>query len=380
MTMTAYQTPAPLERYLRRATLGLPPAKREEVWNELEEHVLCRAERLEFMGLSPDAALAQALRELGPPLRVSAAMNGVHNMPKMIAFGVVGMLAISAGLYAAAQTPSVKVPVQTSAPKMECVKADATQPDLPLLVKFKSDGLNCYQDDSKTTEGVYMSLTEVRKNFEKLGMKTNQSAESGAVDFFYLGRHVAVLYPAYKRDGETYLDVADLFSGAMGGFPIPITLHGNQQPVFQVGTVGSWALENAGGNPGQAVYKTLSQGAGFYLYDFTKQGQRWSLEYQEPDSKSLRNIPTDLKPGEVVAAYQWVSSKPKTTATGVAFQSNGVTVETATVDEQGIVKLHLPYDAQFAPTPPTEPGNDVFLVKLTNTPLGNLKSGIFLPK
>ena len=68
-------TPAPLEAYLRRATVGLPPERREEVWNELEEHVLNRAEQLEFQGHPPKEALEQALRELGPPLRVSAAMN-----------------------------------------------------------------------------------------------------------------------------------------------------------------------------------------------------------------------------------------------------------------------------------------------------------------
>ena len=64
MTFTTYQTPAPLEAYLRRAALGLPPERREEVWNELEEHVLCRVEQLEFQGHPPGEALEQALREL----------------------------------------------------------------------------------------------------------------------------------------------------------------------------------------------------------------------------------------------------------------------------------------------------------------------------
>ncbi|GGI91309.1 permease prefix domain 1-containing protein [Deinococcus wulumuqiensis] len=66
--MTAVTAPPPaLEAYLRRATAGLPPAKRQEVWDELEEHVYCRAEQLEWQGAAPEQALAQALAELGPP-------------------------------------------------------------------------------------------------------------------------------------------------------------------------------------------------------------------------------------------------------------------------------------------------------------------------
>ncbi|GAA5503518.1 hypothetical protein Dxin01_03277 [Deinococcus xinjiangensis] len=40
MTAQTYQTPAPLVTYLRRATFGLPRDRREEVWNELEEHIV----------------------------------------------------------------------------------------------------------------------------------------------------------------------------------------------------------------------------------------------------------------------------------------------------------------------------------------------------
>lgn len=58
-----------LEQYLRRTTAGLPPGKRAEVWDELEEHICCRAEQIEWQGVAPEQALAQALAELGTPFR-----------------------------------------------------------------------------------------------------------------------------------------------------------------------------------------------------------------------------------------------------------------------------------------------------------------------
>lgn len=136
-------TPPALEQYLRRATAGLPPAKRQEVWDELEEHVYCRAEQLEWQGAAPEQALAQALAELGPPLRVSAGMNGVHNMPKILSIGGIAALIVTAGLYALAQQPlpTAQVSVQTTAPELKCVKANEPQPSLPLL--YKGSGFAC---------------------------------------------------------------------------------------------------------------------------------------------------------------------------------------------------------------------------------------------
>ena len=40
----AHATPTPLAAYLRRATWGLPRARQQELWDELEEHVLTRAD------------------------------------------------------------------------------------------------------------------------------------------------------------------------------------------------------------------------------------------------------------------------------------------------------------------------------------------------
>ena len=223
--MTAVTAPPPaLQTYLRRATAGLPAARRQEVWDELEEHVSCRAEQLEWRGAAPEQALAQALAELGPPLRVSAGMNGVHNMPKLIAFGGIAALVLSASLYALAQQPgpTLQVPVQTSAPRQTCVKSTAAQPDLPLVVK--TERVNCYQDASVSQQGIYISFSEMSKALQPLGIRA-EVAKGGAIEFHYGplgGRLVGELYPIFKRGDEPYLSLVDLLQMTMSGFPVPV--------------------------------------------------------------------------------------------------------------------------------------------------------------
>jgi len=76
---------ANLDRYLRRATLGLPPEHAQEVRDELEEHALGLVDRYVLTGHAPQDALRLALADLGSPWQVGLSLNGVHNMPKLIA-------------------------------------------------------------------------------------------------------------------------------------------------------------------------------------------------------------------------------------------------------------------------------------------------------
>lgn len=382
MTFTTYQTPAPLEAYLRRATLGLPPERREEVCNELEEHVLNRVEQLEFQGHPPEKALEQALRELGPPLRVSAAMNGVHNMPKLIAFGTIGMLVVSAGLYALAQqpAPTMQVPVQTQAPKIHCVKPNETQPNLPLVVK--TGRVNCYQDNSGTQEGLYVSFTEVERALKPLGLRTEPSADGGTLYFKNgLNQTLTSSYAVFKRDGESYLAVTDLIIMVMDSNAFPVHVSGYDQPVFNLKNVSNIVMQGKGQQFNQQVYRSLAESAALHFYDFSKYSKVWSYEFSEPAARTTeRVISTPFKPGEVIAAYQWSGDRPDTLPDGRSYVSHKIILNLGVTDEQGKVKLKLPQDAKFTTTKPTSAGSDVQLVKLTSTPLGNMKSGLFLPK
>ncbi|RTR25342.1 permease prefix domain 1-containing protein [Deinococcus radiophilus] len=82
MTAHAGVHSAALTRYLRLATLGLLGEQRQAAQDELEEHLLTRADHLHAFGLPYDQALSQALRDMGSPLLVSAGMLRVHTMPK----------------------------------------------------------------------------------------------------------------------------------------------------------------------------------------------------------------------------------------------------------------------------------------------------------
>jgi hypothetical protein len=72
-------TPA-LDTYLKRATGGLPRRARAEAQAELRSHVHERAQELQQAGSSPEAALGQAMTELGPPQTVARSLNRAHHV------------------------------------------------------------------------------------------------------------------------------------------------------------------------------------------------------------------------------------------------------------------------------------------------------------
>ncbi|WP_339096532.1 permease prefix domain 1-containing protein [Deinococcus sp. VB142] len=375
-------TPPALEQYLRRATAGLPPAKRQEVWDELEEHVYCRAEQLEWQGAAPEQALAQALAELGPPLRVSAGMNGVHNMPKILSIGGIAALIVTAGLYALAQQPlpTLRVPMQTQGPALKCVPFAAPQPKLNLM--FKTPTRNCYQDDSMTRDGLYISFTQLKQALEPLGIDLRQTPENGSVSYFYRplgGKKVSETFPVFKQGDEPYLDVGQIMLIAMSGFPVPVVAENYAAPTFKVGQQRALALTGQSEDFGRRVFDVLSRQVAMNLFDFSAQ-KRFGYAFQPFDSGSLRTVQTDLAAGEVVASYQWVSSVPEKVANDVEFTSNRINISVGVVDADGKVSLQMPRGGAVVSSVPSKPGDEVMLFRLTHTPFNNLKSGIFLPK
>lgn len=379
--------PAPLAAYLRRATFGLPPERREEVWNELEEHILCRVEGLEFQGLPPDQALATALREMGPPLRVSAAMNGVHNMPKLIAFVTLMTFAASVGLYALAQKPetTMQVNVKTHVSAFKCLKKGEPQPELRFLFATSS-GFTCYQNDAVVTNGTFVTINEIAKSLEPLGITTKVLPDVGKIEFFYKplgGRLVAETYIVYKDAQDSYVDVGDLFGVVINGFPIPTHIENFAQPEVIVGNKALFKLANSNVEVGQQVYQTLAKQIAYKLFDFSTQGRYFSYQFSDPlPSSTAQKVQTDLPEGEVVAAFQYLSATPQYDADTGKRYLNTISSEIGVVDAEGKVQFRLPgQGAKFVATAPIEPeAHTVMLVHLSNTPFQNIKSGIFLPK
>lgn len=85
----------PLESYLKRATGGLPRRARAEAQAELCSHVHERAQELQQSGSSPEAALVQAMAELGPPQTVSRSLQRAHHVHPALSAAVLSVLVIA---------------------------------------------------------------------------------------------------------------------------------------------------------------------------------------------------------------------------------------------------------------------------------------------
>ncbi|GAA5501478.1 hypothetical protein Dxin01_01210 [Deinococcus xinjiangensis] len=305
-------------------------------------------------------------------------------MPKLIAFGTLGMLAVSAGLYAVAQQtgPTLQLQVQTKGSEVNCVKPEVTQPNQSLL--FKTSSWNCYQNDSKTLEGVYMSFSEIQRTLQPLGFKVE--LKDGLITFYYnpMKKQIAETYINFRQGGESYLDASDMLSMVMNGFPVQTHLHDYDHPTVTVGKLSNLVLTGQTPNFGEQVYRTTGQTVGYHIFDFTMQGKYKSFlaKFDKPEATApVQTIHTTNGAGEVIAAYRWIDSAPTVHPNGGSeYLLSKLTLDIGVTDAQGNVSLHIPDGATFVNKPPTRPSNDILLVKLTNTPLQNIKSGIFLPK
>ena len=87
-----------LETYLRRAARGLWGRQRQEVMRELRGSIEARIWALEHQGLGTDEALEAALRELGDARHVSAGLNRVHILPRLLRLLLAAALAVVASV------------------------------------------------------------------------------------------------------------------------------------------------------------------------------------------------------------------------------------------------------------------------------------------
>ena len=383
-------TPPALEQYLRRATAGLPPAKRQEVWDELEEHVSCRAEQLEWQGAAPEQALAQALAELGPPLRVSAGMNGVHNMPKLIAFGVGAALAVSAAFYALAgggtfREVTVELPALSQSPletKKLCV-LDAEAPTRDVVIISREAGKTCYAPTQEALyQGAYIGLNDVQKAYESAGLKT-KFKPNGTLYITFPGGQWRVLMPRFTTGGQGYVPAEMLIINTLREPLTPeIKLSGYDNPLLSFGPLkvrlGTQAQPVAGMNFYHQMIGTL-----IGALTSPKLEQGWSASYggidrRFPDSNTWPQVTvkTGLKAGEVVMLLTKKDA-------GTYF------VDLAPVAQNGSATLYrfpqhhsLKFVNDVRALSPSLSGDEVpaLLVKVTNINLRDLKSGIFLPK
>ncbi|WP_412029007.1 permease prefix domain 1-containing protein [Deinococcus yunweiensis] len=369
--------PRALTTYLRRATWGLPEARRQELWDELEEHVLTRADHLLLSGLSPTQAMAQAIRELGPPARVTLGMAKVYTMPKLLLAAGTLALGLSAGLYALAGGGGevINLPVLTRpSPTTLCA------PDGDMTLQFpvisRDNGQICYRiPDTTKGNGALVSIAAIKPAVEALGAELT-ALPNGELEIRMSDGQWSRGLPAYKAGGQSYMFASTLF-GTLISLRQPSAMDstmvsGYSNPVLRISgkTIKFDAVSDAqiGGN----LYRDLAGEALNALFYPREEAHSFDTYYGSSTSP-LHRIRTDLRAGEVVALIQRLE-KNKFFADVGEIQADG-TVSLRSSSTR-ITFVDRPAQAQAvqgqAPTA-------ALLVRLSNIPLSNLKAGIFVP-
>lgn len=379
---------AALDQYLRRATRGLAPECAEEVRDELEEHALGLVDRYVLLGHSPQEALRLALRDLGSPWQVSAALNGVHNMPKLLTFAGIAALALSAGLYALAgggRAVTVEVPALSQSPlstRELCVPASETL-EKDVVILRRQGGKICYAPKEKALyQGSYVGLNDVQKAYAAAGLKAEFTPD-GALRITFPDGQWRVLMPRFTANGQGYVPAEMLIVNTLRPSLTPkLELSGYDNPLLSFGSLNLRLGTGAQPIAGMDFYRQIMPSL---LGTLTSHdlSQGWSADYVGVNRRFAGaatqprvTVNTGLQAGEVVMLVTKKDAEtyfadlapvgPDGSATLYRFPEH---------DRLSFVKA---LDA-LTPTP-TDGKTPALLVKVTGVDLRDLKSGIFLPK
>ncbi len=362
MTATTHAPPRALTAYLRRATWGLPEPRRQELWDELEEHVLTRADHLIISGLTPTQATAQAIRELGPPAHVTLGMAKVYSMPKLILAAGTLALALSAGLYALAggSEPAVHIPVvKGTLPQPICQPGKVPQEKIATIVS--QDSTTCYIPTSSTDllPGAYVSEATVRSLAESLGLKVtmrpdgwmNVADREGRMSFS--SRAVSV------QNGMHYFDVTNI--PHVLRIASPVSFSGFDHPVVRTDRA-AYDLSPASGVDVYGSFSTV----------FWQMVVRVSNLTVNLDARYTHVIRTDQPEGEVVML---TSARGQKYAFSFAEVKKGGLITIPSAEQ----KLRWTSDPGKLEVQGNVGRPQAVLMRVSNVPLDNLKSGIFMP-
>ncbi|GGL06475.1 permease prefix domain 1-containing protein [Deinococcus radiotolerans] len=362
MTTAAHTTPRVLTAYLRRATWGLPEARRQELWDELEEHLLTRADHLMLTGLTPTQATAQAIRELGPPARVTLGMAQVYTMPKLILTAATLALGISAGLYALAggSGPAVHISVvKGTLPQPICQQGKVPQEKIASIVS--QDSTTCYIPTSSADllPGAYVSEATVRTLAESLGLQVTMRPDGWMNVADREGRMSFSSRAASVQNGLRYFDVTNI--PHVLRIASPVIFSGFDHPVVRTDKT-AYDLSPASGADVYGSFSTV----------FWQMVDRVSNLTVSLDARYTHVIRTDQPEGEVVML---TSSRDQKYAFNFAeVKKDGIiTIRSA---EQ---KLRWTSDPKKLEGQGNTGRPQAVLMRVSNVPLNTLKSGIFVP-
>ena len=375
-------TPPVLASYLCRATWGLPKARQQELWDELEEHVLERADHLCAFGTPYKLALRQAVSELGPPARVSAGMSEVYLMPNMIRVGLVVAVAGVLTALGLGGSQLLTLPVLSERPVTpSCAKG--TRPSGPMItIVSEKNGITCYTFNMPSVyEGSYISVTDLKRAFEAAHLQFNPRSDGGLSVRYPNGeqREIGV---EFSKNGQSYVD-ADSLIVSTARHPVTSTLSikGYDNPTIDFGEYRLQVGATSAPAKGNFFYSDLAPTlVGLLITPRLADGWNSTVSLAErrilpAEALALPRhvVRTKLKPGAVVMLVtKWKHSSYAT--------------DIAPVNQDGTVTLMDPHKSlRFVSNPVTmaqvaaDIQSEAVLVKVSDTPLRNLKTGIFLP-
>ncbi|PNY80138.1 permease prefix domain 1-containing protein [Deinococcus koreensis] len=377
MTTRALSDQRALTTYLRRATWGLPEGRRQELWDELEEHILTRAEHLQFTDLSPSQALAQALRELGPPARLTLGMAKVYTMPKLLIAAGAAALALSAALYAMAgggETPMLTLPVVTQSPvKPSCVRGTKPSGDNITIVS-ENNGITCYTfNDGTSYLGAYLNGNDIVKAIRAQGGRATLKGNRLDVSLPGTGSGGGEIGANFTRNGQPYFDAFRLIDGV--GTPLPIRFAGFAAPQVQIGAInlrfgtGEQSVGRLFYNPLYSLF--ISSLKGVVAQPGITGGGYFMDSPRSPNSR--HRVATTLAPGEVVMLITKRAGERYMADTAEVGADRSAVLQSEASKVRFVSSL-----GQLGPYPGGGRIN-ALLVRVTNIPLDQLKTGIFLP-
>ena len=243
-----------------------------------------------------------------------------------------------------------------------------------LTIVSRREGVTCYTFAAGSAyEGAYLSLSGIRQAVLAAGGQL-ETLSDGQIRL-NLGDSKVNLPPNFSVGGERYFLAAAVASGLYNGQSDNVQLTGYARPTLHLGKLTLNFGDGSLADFGKAYYRGLTLellGAALMTPD-SAEGVSYSVVLSDPSGTAHHRVQTGLKPGEVVMLATLLDGR-------------SLLMDSAPVAADGTVTLDMPQTKLRFVSDPTQltsaPADDrtpALLVRVTNIPLSNLKSGIFVP-
>ncbi|WP_216322578.1 permease prefix domain 1-containing protein [Deinococcus aestuarii] len=231
-----------LDRYLTRATRGLPRAERHRVREELRSSLLERAAEHQVAGHSGEEALRLALHEFGDPRPLAAGMQRLYTLPRLTLALLLAGSVLVLGVPSLARPPAVPALRDPALQAPSCAQQNATpRAGLPGLWDRWVDGR--WETSCRapwTTDLTYLRLADFIAALARQGVQAWTVNES-RLHLRFPGQSqdevVDLGTVLHHRAGERYLHKYELLNVLIRDLHGPVRLEGILNPTLELGSV-----------------------------------------------------------------------------------------------------------------------------------------------